>query len=360
MPILKLYGHEESRARLAPMIRAGTLPASLLFHGPRGVGKQRLALWTAQFLLCASPSETGPCGTCQGCRYAAELAHPDVHWFFPRPRLKDSDPSRDEVLGDFVEARAERVKRGGLYSQPSGSDGIFISTVGLIVHLASLTPAMGQRTVIIIGDAERMVPQEGSEYAANAFLKLLEEPPRHVRLLLTTSEPGALLPTVRSRLVAMRVRPVSEQAMGEFLADPAVVQAVADEGDSAPQSIGERIRQAAGAPGALLGGADRAASWTAAKRLLDAATSHDRVRILATAASQGAVKARGAFADSLDALATMLHDRVSTAVHRSDEPAADAACRAILMIEDAKGQAARNATPSLITAALLRHMSEVL
>ena len=57
----------------------------------------------------------------------------------------------------------------------------------------------------MIGDAERMVAQEGSDQAANAFLKLLEEPPADTTLILTSSEPGALLPTIRSRSVSVRV-----------------------------------------------------------------------------------------------------------------------------------------------------------
>ena len=48
MPIADLYGHDSLRARLGASFRRGTLPASLLIHGPRGVGKQRLALWLGQ------------------------------------------------------------------------------------------------------------------------------------------------------------------------------------------------------------------------------------------------------------------------------------------------------------------------
>jgi len=96
--IIDLYGHEALRERLAASIRAGKLPASLLIHGPRGVGKQRLAIWIAQTLLCTK--ENAPCGECVSCRYATGLTHPDLHWVFPRPRLRDSDAELQQVRDD--------------------------------------------------------------------------------------------------------------------------------------------------------------------------------------------------------------------------------------------------------------------
>ena len=83
---------------------------------------------------------------------------------------------------------------------------------------------MARRKVFVIGDAERMVAQEGSDQAANAFLKLLEEPPEDTTIILTSSEPGALLPTIRSRVVAVRVPPLSGAEVSAFLADPVVAK----------------------------------------------------------------------------------------------------------------------------------------
>jgi DNA polymerase-3 subunit delta' len=85
---------------------------------------------------------------------------------------------------------------------------------------------MGKRKVFIVGDAERMVPQEGSDMAANALLKLLEEPPANTFIILTSSEPGALLPTIRSRVVNIRVAPLTTRDMESFLADPIVADAL--------------------------------------------------------------------------------------------------------------------------------------
>ena len=78
----------------------------------RGVGKQRLGLWLGQYLLCEralSERLLEPCGDCQHCRYTGRGIHPDLHWFFPRPRLKDGDASPDDVKADYSEAIAERM-----------------------------------------------------------------------------------------------------------------------------------------------------------------------------------------------------------------------------------------------------------
>ncbi|MBA3890357.1 MAG: DNA polymerase III subunit delta', partial [Gemmatimonadaceae bacterium] len=65
MPLIPLFGHEAVRARLADMVGRGVLPHSILLHGPRGTGKQRLALWLGSSLLCSGSAGSRPCGACQ-------------------------------------------------------------------------------------------------------------------------------------------------------------------------------------------------------------------------------------------------------------------------------------------------------
>ena len=356
MPILPLYGHEALRRRLRDAHRRGSLPASILLHGPRGVGKQRLALWLGQMLLCEGESER-PCGRCQHCRYALELAHPDLSWFFPRPRPKDPDPSSDDVRADYADAAMERLGSGGLYPSPSGSEGIFVSTVRAIVGGAAMTPALARRKVIVIGDAERMVPQEASPEAANAFLKLLEEPPADTTIVLTTSEPGALLPTIRSRVAAVRVAPLGDDDVRAFVGDPVVAKALAAE--PIPGDTAQRVALAAGAPGMLLGGTARADAESQARRILEAIDGEvaDRYRV---AFAQGVSKARGPYSDALEALTGLLHERVRGAVARGDERLALAATRAIDCVEQARERASRNANPQLVTAGLIGDLLEVM
>ncbi|MDQ6689746.1 MAG: DNA polymerase III subunit [Gemmatimonadota bacterium] len=355
MPIVDLYGHELVRARLSESVRAGTLPSSLLFQGARGVGKQRLALWLAEVLLCTEAN--APCGTCKTCRYAREITHPDLHWVFPRPRLKDADPDQEQVRDDYAEAIAERVENFGLYAAPSGSEGIYVATVRSLVHRAVMSPAMGRRKIFVVGDAERMVPQEGADMAANAFLKLLEEPPEDTTIILTSSEPGALLPTIRSRVVSVRIPFVPDAAVRAFVENPEVKK-ILDK--TSKSSTAERVRSAAGAPGRLLTGGDDAKATLSARKIIDAATGARRATHYSTALAQGAAGARGAFTDTLDALVDLLGERVRDALHRKDDGAAAAASRAVDAVLQAQTYATSNVSPQVITAKLIRELSTTL
>jgi DNA polymerase-3 subunit delta' len=350
--IIPIYGHEALRQRLRTAAARGTLASSILLHGPRGIGKQRLALWLGQLLLCSAEGER-PCGRCQHCKYALALVHPDLHWFFPRPRLKDTDPDRETILDDYRDAIAERAERRGLYAPPDGTEGIYVAAVRALVQQAALSPALARRKVFVVGDAERMVSQEGAEQAANAFLKLLEEPLADTTLILTSSEPGALLPTVRSRVVAIRVPPLAEAGVRQFLADPAAAAALADSG--APSGIEERVRLAQGAHGALLAASGLHDALTQASRLLAAATRGDAADGLRLAFGQGSSRARGGFSQMLDALTVLLHERVKESTARGDPQAAGAA-RAIEAVERAKAMATGNVNPQLLTTALLRQL----
>src|SRR5256884_2260711 len=176
MPIPPLYGHEGTRNRLVGAIASGRLPQALLFEGPRGVGKQRLALWLAQALVCENPGngkgETGkgePCGKCQPCKLVLNLSHPDVHWFVPLESSKkggDADKQVELVEEALAEEMAARRQRP-LYQPPSGLASHGIAAVRLLLRRLVLTPALARRKVFLIGDAERLVPQTGAEAAAN-------------------------------------------------------------------------------------------------------------------------------------------------------------------------------------------------
>ena len=357
MPIIDLYGHEQLRERLAQSVGAGTLPASLLFQGPRGVGKQRLALWLAQRLFCEDASGLSGCGTCKACRYVAELTHPDLHWIFPRPRLKDSDPDLEQVRDDYAEATAERAAANGLYPAASGSEGIYVATVRSLVQRAVMSPAMGNRKIFIIGDAERMVPQEGADMAANAFLKLLEEPPADTAIILTSSEPGALLPTIRSRVVAVRVPLVQDSAVRAFVENPVVRKAL---DPKTKASTAERVRAAGGAPGRLLTGETDARATINARKIVDAATSARPSLLHSTALAQGSAGARGAFADTLEALVELLGERARDALHKNDAPAAASAARAVDAVLKAQTYADGNVSPQLIASKLIRDLGATL
>ena len=255
------------------------------------------------------------------------------------------------------EAAADRLKTGA-YAPPPPEDGIFVSTIRAIVHSASLAPALAHRKVYILGEAERMVVREDAEEAAGAFLKLLEEPSARTNIILTTSEPGALIPTIRSRLVAVRVPTLGATDVDAVLGEPAMHEAVVDAGG--PASLVEQRRVAAGAPGSLLAGAEWAEALARAGRMLDAASGADRREQAKTALLQGSSKARGAFSTALDALTSLLHDRVRVAVERGNDRGAASAARALDEVERAKERAAGNVSPQLITSELMRRLQGIL
>jgi DNA polymerase-3 subunit delta' len=361
MALSPVVGHDAVRSRLVRASVAGRLPSSVLLAGPRGIGKQRLALWAGQYLLCEralADALPAPCDRCQPCRYALRLTHPDLHWFFPRPRAGMADAMPSDIQADLREAIAERVEGHGLWVAPPGTDGLLIAAIRTVVHLASSRPALGHRSIFVIGDAERMVAQEGADQAANAFLKLLEEPPAHVTLMLTSSEAGALLPTIRSRVITVRVAPVSRAATMEFLRIPEVSTrlAVAPSDESAMSALVDRAQ---GAPGTLLAADVGGASTIAARAVLDAALMsgpEGRARQLVVVSKQGSAQARGAFSDMLDALTLLLHRWSGDLLSGSHLERARLATEAIAAVERAKQLAHGNVNPQLITAHLMQFL----
>jgi DNA polymerase-3 subunit delta' len=198
-----------------------------------------------------------------------------------------------------------------------------------------------------------MVPQEGSEFAANAFLKLLEEPPADTTLILTSSEPGALLPTIRSRVVSIRVAPLTESEVRQFVGDYDVRAALDRAG--VVKGLDERVALAGGAPGVLLAAGARGDAHEAAAAFLAALDSGRQERI-AAAFALGGSKARGFFSEVLDALTLLLHQRAREAVRRGDRRGAMRAIEGVEAVERTKELAAGNVNPQLLGAALLQRM----
>lgn len=355
MPLPPLFGHEGVRHRLAGASASGRLPQALLFDGPRGVGKQRLALWLAQLLECETPAALGggelePCGQCRSCRLVLSLQHPDVHWFVPlEPSKKaaDADKQVDLVAEALAADMAERREQP-LYGPTSGLAGHGIAAVRLILRRLALTPAMGRRKVFVVGDAERLIAQQGADAAANALLKALEEPPADTVFILTAAEPDALLPTIRSRVVRVRVARLSDSAVTAF------AQQVL--GITAKSELAQRISIAEGCPGRLLaplgesgdgggGGGEQAA------RFLEAAKKGPAARY-AQALGQMPFQARGGFTAMLDALA----DRLRTEARGGGETGK--LVEAIARVMDARELAQGNVNPQLLSAVLAENVAE--
>src|SRR5687768_10048656 len=112
MALHPLTGHLGARRKLAKAAGTGRLPQVLLLTGDAGVGKQRLALWLPQLVLCKHAGEE-PRGSCRTCPLVSGLSHADVPWFVPtaRPRAADPDKQVEEApqtRADIMEERRDQ------------------------------------------------------------------------------------------------------------------------------------------------------------------------------------------------------------------------------------------------------------
>ncbi len=333
-----MYGHEAARRRLAEAVVNQRLPQTLLLEGPAGVGKQRLALWLAQLLVCERPRPGDPCGECQRCTLALKLSHPDIHWFVPfelGARSADAERQVDlaeEALGEIMAARRE----DSLYEPPGGMAAHPMASVRLLLRRLALTPAMGGARVFILGDAERLRPQTGLETAANALLKALEEPPPRLHFILTAADTAALLPTILSRAVRMRVPRVPDSVVTAF------AQERLERDISHDPMV---ISGAAGCIGRLVAYGSSATGSAAGRRFLDGAR-RGRVEQLSAALAQPPFEARGAFTELLDGL--LEHLRAEARAGESPQATVAAIARVLELRTLARG----NVNPQLLAAVL--------
>jgi DNA polymerase-3 subunit delta' len=358
-----LTGHLETRRHLAHAVGRGSLPQVLLLTGPTGIGKQRLALWLAQLIFCERGGEE-PCGACRACHLVAGLSHADLHWFVPIPRPKAGDPDKqmDEAAEALAHVMEERRKQP-LYTPSDGMASHTIASVRLLQRRASLTSVEGGARVFIIGEADRLVPQESSPEAANATLKLLEEPPPGAVFVLTTLDPRRVLPTIRSRAAPIRLNRLADDEVRGFLGTHTQPR-------GSPEKIEQRVAVAAGASGpALSEGGEAGRAARSAQRLL-AAVVEGRGPALERALGQMAYSARGDFAAMLDALADTLGEAARGTMgqpvrrpipqplqrHRSPAPLLQAMER----VAEAREAASGNVNPQILLAVLGEDLAEVL
>ena len=151
------------------------LPHALLLTGAEGVGKSAFALAVAARLLCPAATQTGACGRCESCRWFAAGNHPDICYVIPE---SDAD-------GEAAQAESDKKK---------GRRQIVIDQIRALSDFVFVGAHRGGARVVIINPASAM-----NAPAANALLKILEEPPASVYFILVTRSEQHVLATVRSR-----------------------------------------------------------------------------------------------------------------------------------------------------------------
>jgi len=173
-----LIGHQKQWKIIQRMFENKKIPHALLFVGPEKIGKKTFAVEFVKFLNCSS--KNSPCDQCQNCLDIQRKSYPDL-----------------------------------IFIQPEKENEIKISQIRDLIWKLSLKPYSSSFKVAIIDEAHLMNLQ-----AQNSLLKILEEPKGETFLILITSRPEFLLPTILSRVQAMRFFPVSKEEIKRyFLSD---------------------------------------------------------------------------------------------------------------------------------------------
>ena len=161
------------------------IPASYLFSGPEGIGKNLAAMTLAKAVNCLEGDGVDPCDNCASCRKIDAGNHPDVHLIPPRDKLDEGGET-----GDTIKIEHVRQLQDSIY----------------------LRPYEGKYKVFIVDNAHLLTPD-----ASNAFLKTLEEPPANSLIILITSKPRMLLSTIVSRCQRVRFASLPKDELGRML-----------------------------------------------------------------------------------------------------------------------------------------------
>ncbi len=190
----RVVGQRKAKLFIWRALQRGRLAHSYLFYGPRGVGKDALALELAKAVNCQG--EKKPCGKCQSCNWVAQNSHPDLMYLQPMP--KSLTP---EEVGRSTQ---KRVQSPYIEEEVEGSLYISIGAVREMERWTAQKPFMGEKRVVIISHCDRLTAP-----AANALLKSIEEPPPYLLYILTSSHLPSIPLTIRSRCQLVRMGKLS-------------------------------------------------------------------------------------------------------------------------------------------------------
>lgn len=201
MRFAQLVGHEMLQSHVRKAIQETRLGHALLLKGPAGVGKLAFASAIAQYVNCQNPTAEDSCGHCPACQKIEQAIHPDLHFVLPiYSKVHGGQAmSTDDFMGDF---RTKWLSQPFLsledWTTVLEADNkqlmIPIHEIRQLKKKLSFQAFEGKFKIVIIWHADKMKTE-----AANALLKLLEEPPDQTLLLLTANDDAALLPTITSR-----------------------------------------------------------------------------------------------------------------------------------------------------------------
>ncbi len=218
----KIIGHEKIKRILQNDILNNSLASAYCFVGPEGIGKDAVALNFAKTLNCSNPKKNDrtidACGQCRSCQQFDNLSHPnfDLLYSIPAGKAGESDTPFDKMDNEqLTEIRRElALKAENHYHkiEIKGANFIRISFIRYIKKKLLLSNSVPGRRFILVSRADEMNTE-----SANAFLKTLEEPNEGVTIVLTSSKPESLLPTITSRCRKVQFAPVEHEALTQAL-----------------------------------------------------------------------------------------------------------------------------------------------
>ena len=273
-----LTGNNRVKEVLRRMLVSGRLPGALLFVGEEGVGKKLFALEVARALNCRSPKDLEGCGACSACKRILKINYPTA---------ADSDDWKQIIWTDHRDV--------GMVVAPKRV--LLVNQMRQIEREANFRPVEGNARVFIVEEAERF-----NDNSANALLKVLEEPPTTSYLILITSRPAMLLPTILSRCQMIRFSPLAPADIERFLLSNNLVD---------PESARLRARAAAGSISRALSGdiqtftSQRKAMVTVLEALV---ISDNRAQLLRSAEQLNEAQYKDEFEERLDVLETLIRD----------------------------------------------------
>src|SRR4029450_7878508 len=189
----ELTGNSRVKAVLKRMLVADRLPGAMLFTGEEGIGKKLFALEIARALNCRTPKNEEACGVCSSCVRIRKLNY---------PTRDDVDEWTQIIWTDHPDV--------GLVVAPKRV--LRVEQMRQIEREANFRPFEGKARIFIIDEAEKL-----NDASANALLKVLEEPPSTSHLILITSRPAMLLPTILSRCQMIRFSPLAPAEIENYL-----------------------------------------------------------------------------------------------------------------------------------------------
>lgn len=218
---MPLIGQHQIQHQFLQTLQQGRLAHANLFWGSAGTGKLAMALWIAQTLNCLHQTDKGACGICESCQKTAKLIHPDVTWILPtyksetekKRTSEDFAPEIREFLLEhhFYPSYAQWVDKLDAYNKQTA---ISVEDIRQLKQKMSLASFEGKFKVVILWHAEKMRTE-----AANAFLKLLEEPPINTIFILTAPNPEQVLPTIQSRCQSTFFPALPDELIANYLTD---------------------------------------------------------------------------------------------------------------------------------------------